>query len=84
MSSANLAFCAFEQDTCSVTSSSAVHVRYGANGNYAYGDFSSAFTCDNGTFGDPAPGSVKACFILVHTISFDSNGGTPMQPDGEL
>jgi uncharacterized repeat protein (TIGR02543 family) len=78
VSSANLAFCAFEQDTCSITSSSTVHVRYGSNGNFTYGDFSSDFTCDNGTFVDPAPGSRKACFILLQTVSFNSNGGTPV------
>ena len=78
VSSANLAFCAFEHDTCSVTSSSAVHVRYGSNGNFTYGDFSSDFTCDNGAFEDPAPGYRKACFILLQTVSFNSNGGTPV------
>ncbi|MEO1652931.1 MAG: PA14 domain-containing protein, partial [Bacteroidota bacterium] len=38
-------------------------VRYGANGQYAFGTFTDGTPCNNATFGDPAPGLVKQCWI---------------------
>ncbi|WP_139975862.1 MULTISPECIES: hypothetical protein [Brucella/Ochrobactrum group] len=39
-------------------------VRYGANGRYTEDVFRNGVPCDNSSFGDPARGKAKACYIL--------------------
>ncbi|HYD49310.1 MAG TPA: DUF1566 domain-containing protein, partial [Terriglobales bacterium] len=53
--------CANEPGTC--TFSGTKRVRYGANGKYHDGTFSSPVSCSNTTFGDPAPGVAKHCDV---------------------
>jgi glucose/arabinose dehydrogenase len=51
--------CASENGVCSFAGTR--EVRYGANGAFAYGTFASSVGCNNGVFGDPRPGTLKAC-----------------------
>src|SRR5262249_54154652 len=53
--------CASENGTCSF--SGTMTVAYGANGKYAYRALSNGTTCSNAVFGDPNPGTFKACFL---------------------
>jgi spore coat protein U-like protein len=61
-------FCANENQRCSFSGTK--DVAYGANGrfNYKYG-VTGGIDCNNGTFGDPISGVVKACYTK------DSSGG---------
>jgi hypothetical protein len=61
-------FCSNEYERCSF--SGTMDVAYGANGqfNYRYG-VTGGIDCNNGTFGDPIPGVIKACYTK------DSSGG---------
>ncbi len=52
-------FCAVEDGTCSFSGTQSV--RYGANGKFNTGVFTSTVTCNNTVFGDPAPGVRKQC-----------------------
>ena len=52
-------YCASEGGQCNFSGTR--EVRYGANGNYAYGIFSNAVSCNNGVFGDPIHGFSKQC-----------------------
>lgn len=63
--------CASENQRCAYTSG-LINVAYGANGqfNYRYG-ISRSIMCNNGKFGDPIPGFVKACY----TSPSNNNGG---------
>jgi hypothetical protein len=51
--------CSGENGTCSFSGTR--QVRYGANNSYSTKTFIGAASCNNGTFGDPAPGYVKSC-----------------------
>ncbi|MCD9022439.1 carbohydrate binding domain-containing protein [Cohnella silvisoli] len=62
--------CANEGAQCGFSGTKTV--RYGANGLYTSGSFTNTVTCNNATFGDPAPGVVKTC-------SVDTISGTPTQ-----
>ncbi len=53
--------CAAENGTCSFTGTH--EVAYGADGHYAYGSLSGGTACSTAVFGDPAPGTVKACYL---------------------
>ena len=53
--------CADEGGTCSF--SGTMVVRYGANGSYAYQTATGSIGCNNTVFGDPIPGTVKACYV---------------------
>lgn len=56
------AFCSWENQRCNF--SGVQDVAYGANGAFAYRyTLSGGIDCNNATFGDPAYGVVKACFI---------------------
>jgi len=57
----NWRFCANENGYCNINGLQAV--RYGANGRYVYGLFSSGVSCSNSVFGDPAYGIVKHCHV---------------------
>jgi len=52
-------FCATEGGTCSFSGTQAV--AFGANGHFAYGVFTGGAPC-NTSFGNPAPGTPKACY----------------------
>ncbi len=53
-------YCAREGRSCQLPTSATV--RYGANGRYTFRRLPrGAHSCDNRTFGDPAPGDKKAC-----------------------
>ncbi|RKP49874.1 hypothetical protein D7Z26_18770 [Cohnella endophytica] len=60
-------FCAKEHDTCSLTGTN--NIAYGGNGIFAYGDKTGSFGCDNGLFGDPAPGVEKSCYYKSSSSS---------------
>jgi hypothetical protein len=53
--------CATENGTCSYAGE--MTVAYGANGNYAYATLGGSTGCNNSVFGDPAPGTAKACAV---------------------
>jgi hypothetical protein len=53
--------CADENGTCSFTGTH--EVAYGANGQYFYGSLTGGTPCGNSAFGDPAAGTVKACYV---------------------
>jgi hypothetical protein len=57
--------CSGEGGTCSFSGTR--QVRYGANGSYATKTFTASATCNNGSFGDPAPGYVKSCSYSSQT-----------------
>ena len=58
---AGYSYCSAEWGTCSVSGTHTV--AYGGNGTFVYKSVSSNVACNNGTFGDPAPGVTKACYI---------------------
>ena len=52
--------CADENGTCSPAG--AATVAYGASGSFVYKAVAGAVACNNGVFGDPVPGALKACY----------------------
>ncbi len=63
--------CASEGGTCSVSGANQ-QVWYGANNSWKYASVSNSVGCNNGVFGDPISGVVKACFYRTY-----STGWTP-------
>jgi beta-glucanase (GH16 family) len=59
--------CASENQNCSFSGSAAV--AYGANGQFAYGNFTNGVSCSNGVFGDPDYGVGKSCFVSTSFVS---------------
>jgi hypothetical protein len=59
--STSWSYCASEGGQCNFSGTR--EVRYGANGAYSYGTFTSAVACNNGVFGDPIYGYSKTCEI---------------------
>lgn len=53
--------CAAEGARCNFSGSNVV--LYGANGSYFTRTVSDGVDCNNGTFGDPASGSAKSCYL---------------------
>ena len=53
--------CADEGDFCDFSGRRVV--RYGARGRFADGVFRNGVQCDNDSFGDPAPGKHKRCYV---------------------
>ncbi|WP_432834851.1 family 78 glycoside hydrolase catalytic domain [Dactylosporangium sp. CA-092794] len=53
--------CAAETRTCAFTGTH--EVAYGASGRYTYARLTNGTPCDNTIFGDPIPGTVKACYV---------------------
>lgn len=43
-------------------------VRFGANGSFSYGTFSGGVDCNTSTFGNPAPGAAKACWLCSENV----------------
>jgi hypothetical protein len=69
-------YCASEGGLCSFTGYA--NVAYGANDHYNYGTFLSSTPCDNGVFGDPIGGVVKACYFKLITPASIAAGITNM------
>jgi len=55
--------CAGENGTCSASG----QVVYGGNGWFSQRNSSGSIACNNSTFGDPIPGTVKACYTQAST-----------------
>ncbi len=55
--------CAGENGTCSASG----QVVYGGNGWFSQRNSSGSIGCNNATFGDPIPGTVKACYTQAST-----------------
>ena len=53
--------CAAENGTCSFSGTH--EVAFGADGRYVYGSFTGSTPCTDAVFGDPAVGTVKACYV---------------------
>ena len=65
-SSGGRSACASEGGTCTLPAGATAFVAYGANGAQATrADVTGSIGCDNGTFGDPLVGTVKACSFFV-------------------
>ncbi len=64
--------CAREGEFCSFRGRATVH--YGAAGRFESRSARNGIFCGNQTFGDPAPGRVKACYIAT---SDDNDDETP-------
>jgi Metallo-peptidase family M12 len=63
------AFCANENEHCSITETE--NVAYGAKGKYVYASRTSGFDCNNATFGeDPVDGATKACYAGPAKLAF--------------
>jgi type IV pilus assembly protein PilY1 len=62
------AACASENQTCSFTD--VREVWYGADTRWEVAPVSGGVACTNGVFGDPASGTVKACFTRPYTGSW--------------
>ncbi|MGO4537908.1 fibronectin type III domain-containing protein [Paenibacillus sp. 2TAB19] len=73
---ANWELCAGENNMCSFTGTK--EVRYGAGSSFNYGTYTNGVMCSNNTFGDPAPGQYKSCF--VNTASSGGGGGDTQAP----
>ena len=69
-------YCASEGGQCNFSGTR--EVRYGANGNYSYGIFANSAGCNNGVFGDPLHGYVKACEIENATTQSTSTTPNPV------
>lgn len=56
--------CASESGYCNFRGNR--EVRYGVEGRWVYRNATNGIPCNNQTFGDPAPGVGKACFVKVN------------------
>ncbi|MFC7516869.1 DUF4874 domain-containing protein, partial [Herbaspirillum sp. GCM10030257] len=52
-------------------------MRYGLNGTYAYRTATGSIACNNATFGDPLPGTIKACDYASTTTSTPAPAPAP-------
>jgi len=59
--------CAAENGHCAFTGSRTV--AYGARSNFAYKTVENGVDCNNGVFGDPLVGTVKACYIVPYGLA---------------
>jgi len=55
-------YCASENSSC--TFAGTRQIRYGAQGEYAFAEFTDSVNCSNSIFGDPIPGVYKSCHYL--------------------
>ncbi len=69
---ANYGYAATENTTGYAANS---EIAYGANGQFNFAHESGNFSCSNATFGDPAPGVVKACYIGLPGYTFIAGEG---------
>ncbi len=70
--------CASEGGRCSFSGSATVW--YGAGNRGTSRTATNGINCDNGTFGDPAPGVVKACYVSGITRPTPAPTPRPIQP----
>ena len=82
---AGYTYCSAENGICSFSGTR--NVAYGANGVFAYRMATNTINCNNSTFGDPIPGTVKACYfgqtaITTYTISASAGTGGLISPSG--
>ncbi|MCE1226087.1 MAG: hypothetical protein LWW87_06305 [Geobacteraceae bacterium] len=55
--------CAGEGENCRFRGTR--EIRYGAGDRWSYRSQTNSITCNNAVFGDPAPGTPKACYIKI-------------------
>ena len=82
--STSWSYCASEGGQCNFSGTR--EVRYGANGNYAYGIFTNGVSCNNGVFGDPLSGIVKECQFgdgASQSSSSTQNNTSPTTPTND-
>ena len=78
---AGFVFCANENQTCSFGGNQ--DVAYGANGRFFIKTgLLGNVACDITTFGDPIPGTVKACYITPRYSTFCANENEVCTPSG--
>ena len=53
----------------SFTAEQAMTVKYGTGTRFVQKEVSGNVNCGNGTFGDPAPGVQKACYLVSLTLT---------------
>jgi len=70
--------CADERGTCSFSGTR--DVRYGTEARNTVKSLSNGTSCDNGVFGDPAPGDIKQCWIASASGANGANGGSSAAP----
>jgi Alpha galactosidase A/Alpha galactosidase C-terminal beta sandwich domain len=71
-------FCASENQTCSFSGTR--DVAYGANGTFVYRTgVGASIGCSNAVFGDPLPGTAKACYTRASAApsAYEAEAGTP-------
>jgi hypothetical protein len=61
-------YCATERFVCPLGGTRIV--AYGANGRFVYKTMTNSFACVNGVFGDPIPGTVKACYVAAQAYAY--------------
>lgn len=66
-------YCTGENGNCGFSGTHAV--LYGANGNFTARMLTGGAACNNNTFGDPAPGAAKSCYLPGATIVDGASGG---------
>ncbi|MFC4521569.1 hypothetical protein [Cupriavidus pinatubonensis] len=71
----NWTVCANENAFCSFSGTR--QVRYGTTTQFITKTFSNGVNCDNGVFGDPAPGSAKACWVASPATAGSGSAGSP-------
>lgn len=65
----NWVLCASDGDICNFNGEQ--KVRFGANGDYFTGFFTDSVLCSKSAFGDPLPGSQKACYYEIDPTAAD-------------
>jgi hypothetical protein len=74
------ALCAEENGFCHFTGTE--QIKYGTAEHYVVLTLTGGKPCDNGVFGDPAPGAQKSCWI-VHTVSAAASNHAARSAAGE-
>ena len=74
------AACAGENGTCSFTG--VREVWYGAGSKWAVAPASSSVSCSNSVFGDPIPGTAKACYTRTYSGAWTPGSSGSLNSDG--
>ena len=72
--------CAVQNATCNFTG--ILEVWYGAGTNWAYAPAANGVSCSNGVFGNPIPGTRKACYTRPYSGSWGSSSPAALNNDG--
>ena len=75
---ANWTHCADERGTCSFSGTR--DVRYGSETHNTVKSLTNGTPCDNGIFGDPAPGELKQCWIAGATGAAPPSASAKVAP----